>query len=149
MKKTIRLTESDLVRLVKRVISEQTIQHVSSGRIPCIRQEMINEIYKITDPIIINMLQGKIGSKPVLSQKNYLVYDVTNVSLPEKKYGTITFYSEGNKVGTMNLDGKSVGGELYTIEEVVYHAQPSDQFKIGWVFCNGSLYLYDFVRNNQ
>ena len=65
--------------------------------IPCVKQKFVFQTYKITDPKLLSKLQGKINPKPVLSEKNVLVYDTTNVSLPEKKLGTLTFYSEGNK----------------------------------------------------
>lgn len=149
-KKVIRLTESDLVNLVNRVIKEQykrTFQDTNG--IPCVKQKFVFQTYKVTDPNILGKLQGKISSKPVLSEKNVLVYDMTDISLPDKKLGTVTFYSDGNKVGTMSLDNTSFGGELYSIVEKNYVDQGSEQFKIGWVFCNGALYLYDIFGEEE
>jgi hypothetical protein len=117
--------------------------------IPCVKQKFVFQTYKITDPKLLSKLQGKINPKPVLSEKNVLVYDTTNISLPEKKLGTLTFYSEGNKLGTMSLDGTALGDELYDIQQKVYVDQGSDMFKIGWVFCNGALYLYDIFGEKE
>ena len=117
--------------------------------IPCVKQKFVFQTYKITDPKLLSKLQGKINPKPVLSEKNVLVYDTTNISLPEKKLGTLTFYSEGNKLGTMSLDGTALGDELYSIQQKVYVDQGSDMFKIGWVFCNGALYLYDIFGEKE
>jgi hypothetical protein len=177
MAKIIRLTEADLTRLVSRVIKEQskvmTDKVVSSSSssstkpkimmdkmvssspkinpsngIPCIKQKFVFETYKITDPKILNKFQG-LSSTPVLSEKNVLVYDKSNISLPEKKFGNVTLYSNGSKLGTINLDGTSIGDELYTITDVVMVDQGSDMFKIGWVFCNGVLYLYDIFGEKE
>lgn len=117
--------------------------------IPCIKQNFVFQTYKITNPKLLSKLQGKLSSKPVLSEKNVLVYDMTDISLPDKKLGTVTFYSDGNKVGTMSLDNTSFGGELYSIVEKNYVDQGSEQFKIGWVFCNGALYLYDIFGEEE
>ena len=153
MKKIIRLTEDDLTRLIKRVINEESkvmMDKVPSSRniidsnIPCIKRKFVFPTYKITDPRIVNKFQG-ISSTPILSEKNVLVYDKSNLSMPEKKYGNVTLYSNGSKMGNINLDGTSIGSELYIITDVNMVDQGSDMFKIGWVFCNGQLYIYDMV----
>ena len=149
MKKIIRLTESDLMRLAKRVIKEQykrTFQETDG--IPCVKQKLVFRTYKMTDPKILNKFQG-LSSTPILSEKNVLVYDMNNLSLPDKKYGNVTIYSNGSKMGNINLDGTSIGGELYMIADAMMADQGSDMFKIGWVFCNGALYIYDIFGEKE
>jgi hypothetical protein len=171
-KKIIRLTESDLTRLVNRVIKEQMMDKMVSSSsapkpkimkdkmvssapkinrsngIPCVKQKFVFDTFKISDPKVLSKFQG-LSSTPVLSDKNILVYDKSDISLPEEKYGNVTLYSNGGKVGNINLDGTPIGDELYTITDVIMAAQGSDMFKIGWVLCNGALYLYDIMGEKQ
>ena len=52
-------------------------------------------------------------------------------------------------MGNINLDGTSIGGELYMIADAMMADQGSDMFKIGWVFCNGALYIYDIFGEKE
>ena len=164
MKKIVRLTEQDLVRLVNRVINEQADLNntdllgnkvISSSiindvgyRIPCINKEFNSSVFKITDRKILSKFQGKSSSSPVLSNKNVILINKTNISLPDKKFGTATIIANGNVVNTLSLDRTSIGSELYIITDVVMSAvnQDESKFKIGWVLCNDGLYLYDIVN---
>jgi hypothetical protein len=143
MKKIIRLTESDLTRLVKRVIKEQQQRVlIDVDGIPCIKRDFTFPVYKIVDRKVLSKFQG--ASKPVLSKSNYIVFDMTNMSYPEKKFGVATIFSNGQNVGSFSLDGTTLGEELTDVMEKVY-ADQGNKPKIGWVFCNGQLYIYDMV----
>jgi len=165
MAKIVRLTEQDLVRLVNRVINEQADLNntdllgnkvISSSiindvgyRIPCIKNKEFNSsVFKVTDRKILSKFQGKSSGSPVWSDKNVILINKTNISLPDRKYGTATIIANGNVVNTFSLDGTSIGSELYIITDVVMSAvnQDESKFKIGWVLCNDGLYLYDIVN---
>jgi len=143
MGKIIRLTESDMVRLVKRVIEEQKQRVlINVDGIPCVKRNFTFSVFKIMDRKVLSKFQGV--SKPVLSKSNYIVFDTTDISYPEKKFGNVTIFSNGQNIGSFSLDGTTLGGELNSVMEKEYVAQ-GDKSKIGWVFCNGQLYIYDMV----
>ncbi len=148
MKRIVRLTERDLTRLVSRVIIEQTSSHnifTEVDNIPCIKEKLpiTNDIFKVNDPKVVSKFKG-LGSKPVFTGNNILVYDGSDVLLPEEKYGSVTIYANGRKGETIDLDGTPIGDELYSIMNKQFVAQDDDDyFKIGWVYCNGALYIYD------
>ncbi len=143
MAKIVRLTESDMVRLVKRVIKEQQQRVlIDVDGIPCVKRNFTYSVYKIVDRKILSKFQG--ASKPVLSKSNYIVFDTTDASYPEKKFGNVTIFSNGQNVGSFSLDGTTLGEELTAVIQKSYVAQ-GDKPKIGWVFCNGQLYIYDMV----
>ena len=154
MTKIIRLTERDLTKLVRRVIKEQSQRvTIPVSKIPCVKQEVNNIIYKITDGTVLSKFQGLAGTKPVLSNGNYVAIDLTNVSIPEKKYGSAMIFSNGKNIGTFNY-GPTLGEEIYSIIQKAYDAPPdynedTDNFKIGWVLCNGQLYIYDMIANKN
>lgn len=146
MAKIIRLTESDLVRLVNKVIKEQKSFTKNVDTIPCIKNNFIFPIYKVTDRQILSKFQGKVSGTPVLSDKNVILLDRSRAFIPEKA----TIIANGNPVGTFDLRGTSLQDEIDTITFVVYHAQPEkSKFKIGWVLCNDGLYLYDIYGEQQ
>ena len=144
MKKVIRLSESDLMRIVKRVINEQqqsVLMEVES--VPCIKHNFRFQVYKVENREVSSKFG--VGSKPVLSKSNYVVIDRTNISYPDKEYGNATIFSNGQKVGSFSLDKSTLGDELSNVIEKVYVEQGGNKFKIGWVSCNGQLYIYDIV----
>ena len=162
MKKIVRLTEQDLVRLVNRVINEQADLNntdllgnkvISSSiindvgyRIPCINKEFNSSVFKITDRKILSKFQGKVSGTPVLTDKNVIIFNMSKGVTPEKA----TIIANGNPVGTFDLNGTSLQDEIDTITFVVYVAQPDkSKFKIGWVLCNDGLYLYDIYGEQQ
>ena len=159
------MTESDLTRLVRRVIKEQSmissmssnkttsnpagvdklaslIKLVSVGNIPCVKGQIKNEVYKLSSA----KLPG-LGKNPVPSPQNYIIYDASNVSVPDKQWGSVTIVSNGQKGATFNLNGTSLGSQIYDIHEKVYQAQSGSSFKIGYVLCNGEVYIYDMMAN--
>jgi hypothetical protein len=148
MAKIIRLTEQDLTRLVNRVIKEQKGSQqmvlMPSNGIPCIRKNFIYEVYKVVDRKVNSKFQGLGNVKPVLSKGNYVLIDTTGASYPDEKWGTATIFFNGKNIGTFSLDGTSLGDEITSVIEKAYVAQSGDdKFKIGWVLCNGQLYIYD------
>jgi hypothetical protein len=149
MERIIRLTERDLTRIVKRVIKEQEQTISNVGSIPCIKHNFVNEVYKIENgsnlgDTILKLCSGTITPKVVMSPKNVILIDKSDISVPEKKYGSATIVVNGVGRGKINLDGTTLGEELYTITDVVYNAQNDEsKFKIGWVLCDDGLYIYD------
>jgi len=144
MRKVVRLTEGDLVRIVKRVINEQQQSVlIDVDSIPCIKHNFRFQVYKIVNRDVLSKFG--VGSKPVLSKGNYVIIDRSNLSYPDKEYGDATIVSNGQKVGSFSLDKTTLGDEISSIIEKVYVDQGGDKFKIGWVFCNGQLYIYDIL----
>ena len=85
MKKIVRLTESDLVRLVKRVINEQM---------------------KISDKPYLNSVQ--VGGKTLKVGDSIIVYNESNDDLYHYYYGTISDVElDGDKL-IINIDGGTV-----------------------------------------
>jgi len=155
MAKIIRLTEQDLTRLVNRVIKEQTQRvTIPVNKIPCVKQDVQNIIYKITDGTVLSKFKGLEGTKPVLSKGNYIAIDLSDVSVPENKFGNATIFSNGRNLGTFNY-GRALGEEIYSITQKAYDSpsddfnEDTDDFNIGWVLCNGQLYIYDMVANQM
>ena len=155
MSKIIRLTEQDLTRLVNRVIKEQTQRvTIPVNKIPCVKQDVQNIIYKITDGTVLSKFKGLEGTKPVLSKGNYVAIDLSDVSASENKFGRATIFLNGRNLGTFNY-GPTLGEEIYSITQKAYDSpsddfnEDTDKFKIGWVLCNGQLYIYDMVANKM
>jgi len=164
MKKIIRLSESDLAKLVRKVIKEQSmvssmssnktsaspgsdmmlklVKLVNVGNIPCVRGKIKNEVYKLTG----SKLPG-LGNNPAPSPQNYIIYDASNISVPDKQWGTVRIVRNGQKGATFNLNGTPLGEQIYDIHEKVYNAQGGSSFKIGYVLCNGEVYIYDMMAN--
>jgi len=85
MKKVVRLTESDLIRLVKRVISEQI---VTTGQTSNAKQEYINEIKSLLD----SMLNSNEHSADTVAQ---IIVNNTNYFLTrQKQWSDKTKYGE-------------------------------------------------------
>ena len=164
MKKIIRLSESDLAKLVRKVIKEQSmvssmssnktsaspgsdmmlklVKLVNVGNIPCVKGKIKNEVYKLTGA----KLPG-LGNNPAPSPQNYIIYDASNISVPDKQWGTVRIVRNGQKGASFNLNGTPLGEQIYDIHEKVYNAQGGSSFKIGYVLCNGEVYIYDMVAN--
>ena len=120
------------------------------SNIPCIKKDFIFSLYKISDRQVLSKFQGLGGVKPVLSKDNYFILDTTNASYSENKWGTASIFSNGKNVGTFNLDGTSLGDELTSVMEKAYVSQNNNnKFKIGWVLCNGELYIYDMLGEEK
>lgn len=146
MKKVIRLTESDLVHIVKRIINENN-NLVNVNSIPCVNKEFTYEVFKLNDPNITKKLRSRLSSStPKLSKGNIIVYDTTNLWIQKNKWGVAHLYENGQKIGSVNLDNTEIGDRLYSIKEKDYVAQDDDKkFKIGWVMCEDGLYIYDII----
>ena len=85
MKKVVRLTESELVGIVKRVISEQT---VTTGQTANVKQEYINEIKSLLD----SMLNSNEHSADAVAQ---IIVNNTNYFLTrQKQWSDKTKYGE-------------------------------------------------------
>jgi hypothetical protein len=130
--------------LEKRILKEQTQRvTIPVNKIPCVKQEVQNIIYKITDGTVLSKFQG-----------NYVAIDLSDISIPEKKFGKATIFLNGRNLGTFNY-GPTLGEEIYSIIQKAYHSpsddfnEDTDKFKIGWVLCNGQLYIYDMVANQM
>lgn len=169
MKKIIRMSESDLAKLVRKVIKEQSmvssmssnktsatpgasgadlmlkmVRLVNVGNIPCVKGKIKNQVYKLTGA----KLPG-LGKNPAPSPQNYIIYDASNISAPDKQWGSVRIVSNGQKGATFNLNGTPLGEQIYDIHEKVYNAQGGSSFKIGYVLCNGEAYIYDMVANQS
>jgi hypothetical protein len=90
-----------------------------------------------------------LGKNPAPSPQNYIIYDASNISAPDKQWGSVRIVSNGQKGATFNLNGTPLGEQIYDIHEKVYNAQGGSSFKIGYVLCNGEAYIYDMVANQS
>ena len=151
----IRHIQESNERLEIRILNEQTQRvTIPVNKIPCVKQDVQNIIYKITDGTVLSKFQGLEETKPVLSKGNYVAIDLSDVSIPEKKFGKATIFLNGRNLGTFNY-GPTLGEEIYSIIQKAYHSPSddynefTDKFKIGWVLCNGQLYIYDMVANKM
>jgi hypothetical protein len=150
MKKIVRLSESDLVKIVKRVIQEGNY----GGDVPCIDYEFKMGVMKIPDSSVVQNIKQKIGVGAKLGDKKlisgYLLYDSSNISLPDKKYGSIKIYYQNRQITYINLDGKQIGDDFYTYSEIGCVPQESDILKLGWVICpDGQGYVFDMIGEGK
>ncbi len=101
MKKVIRLTESDLVKVIKKIIKEQTATNHTAEKIIDFPGKSIEEIHKL----IVNNPTVRSGGRLVDDNPNLVRYSTTfKVDAPQLKNAKIPFLMGQCHIGSYDFD---------------------------------------------